>query len=118
MPLEPSPPRSKLAVVGEKTLVPITVAIAALCFGYGWRGHEADKDASVSKQIGELTATVELAKAEIISKLELVTSQLVNAQRDVQEVKQTALTKAQFDSYMQLVEAINQGHFIAPARPK
>jgi hypothetical protein len=63
-----------LKSISEKTLVPITVSIAAMCFGWWWRDREATKAEQERVSLtSELKSEVAASTAQILAKIDLVT---------------------------------------------
>jgi hypothetical protein len=100
----PGPPKSRLAVLGEKTLVPLGIALltagAGISFGYNYRDHEATKDEAVAAKITSLNRSVELARSEIMMKLDSIASSVIADHAAM-------LTKDDFDNVWRLAKALN-----------
>lgn len=110
--------RSVLSTITERTVVPLTIAIAFLCFGWWFRDREAEKDqvagkaaadqqAHVAREIADLTRTIELAKVEILHEVAAVGTRLAALEVSVEASRLVDMSRAEFDNWLRLASARN-----------
>lgn len=98
-------------MLGEKTLIPAGIALVAIAagigFGYNYRDHEAVKDEAVTAQITSLRASVDIARAEIMAKLDAIAAIQVAMSGRIDADHLAMLTKDEFDNLWRITRAIH-----------
>lgn len=103
-----------MPVLTEKTAVPVIVAVAALGFGFWWGTREGDREKAVAAQIEEIKLNIangrselELAKTEVLAKLDSIASVAKAADTKAEELRVACMTKEAFDDAVAVWAALN-----------
>lgn len=85
-----------LKSISQNTLVPLGVTLAALGFGWWWRGREADRDSSIESRLARLE-----------TKLDVIIE-------STRELKMSAVTDEELDQKWRLFCALNPSLMFPP----